>query len=542
MVHVKERFEQFIALCSEEYLTTHANKGLYKRAIKEIEKGTTVHYEFSDEHVNCTLNDGTLCQLQDRIDKFLCSCPSDKICKHVIIAILYYTQTEELVAEERKGDFTWLLALSAENICKHFSEVQIDEVLFRLHYPEEIETRESGFLAIKLKEQNIEVTFEEEADFGSSTCSCKAKESCVHRLESLLRYRLAHHVTDMPVMKVDVNVSMDVVEDCKRILAEIISFGLAKLPQGICDRLEVLAIAARTGNLPNLERGIRGLHGELDLFFKRHVRFSKETFLRRLTEAYVSAIALEKELPVEQMKQVIGRFRSKYYTIPRLELYALGANPWETRSGYKGITYYFYALGEKRIYTYTDARPVYYEDARFQFAEQYRKTASWSGGMTMHDVSKSHIILRNCKVNRERRLSASEETLAIMLERRDIEDMQIGSYLVTDWRQMGTNVSLALFGSKQDDILLLQVKKIKHIHFEQATQNLLLTAEDKDGNTLDLTIAYTGELANRIRHLEKSRELRNLHDFYILVQRYGTVYYPISFLKGTMLTNIKLDV
>lgn len=129
-----------------------------------------------------------------------------------------------------------------------------------------------------------------------------------------------------------------------------------------------------------------------------------------------------------------------------------------------------------------------------------------------------------------------------MLERRDIEDMQIGSYLVTDWRQMGTNVSLALFGSKQDDILLLQVKKIKHIHFEQATQNLLLTAEDKDGNTLDLTIAYTGELANRIRHLEKSRELRNLHDFYIMVQRYGTVYYPISFLKGIMLTNIKLDV
>lgn len=542
MANVKERFEQFIALCSEEYLTTHANKGLYKRAVKEIEKGTTVHYEFSDEHVSCTLDDGTLCQLQDRIDAFSCSCPSDNICKHVLIAILYYTQTEELVTEERKGNFTWLLALSTEAISKHFSEAQLDEVLFRLHYREEIEIRESGFLAIKLKEQHIEVTFEEEASFGPSTCSCKAKESCIHRLEALLRYRLAYHVTDMPVMKADVNVSMDVVEDCKRILTEIISFGLAKLPQGICNRLEVLAIAAHNGNLPNLERGIRGLNGELDLFFKRHVRFSKEIFLRRLTETYVSMIALEKELPVEQLKQVIGRFKSKYYTIPRLELYALGANPWETRSGYRGITYYFYAPEEKQIYTYTDARPVYYEDARFRFTEQYRKTAAWSGGMTMHDVSKSHIMLRNCKVNHEQRLSASEETLVSMLERQDIEDVQVGPYLVTDWRQMTTGVSHNLFESKRDEVLLLQAKKIKDIRFEQATQNLLLTVEDKHGNTLDLTIAYTEEWADRIRYLEKSRELRDLCDFYITIQRYGTAYYPISFLKGAMLTNIKLDV
>ncbi|UKK98489.1 hypothetical protein [Brevibacillus brevis] len=552
MADFTSEFHRFIALCNEEYLIKYANKGIYNRSIKEMEKGMSVSYEFGDDYVECALSDDSVCRLHADIDRFSCSCPSDKICKHVIIAIVYYAKNhlqagaetgEEL--ETYKPDFSWLLQLQPSHISKAFTPAQLEEVLFRLDYFEEMEVVETSFLTMTLRTQDISVSFDSESEIGKSMCTCKAKGNCLHKLEVILRYRAMHQLQDREQLQAsvtDVSYETDVVAEAKAIIAEILGIGLAKLSQTICTRLELLAIAAHNGNLPRVEKDLRGIHGELNLFFQRHVKFSTEALLDRLSRVYLSLLAIEKTDHIEAKKQLLGSFKSKYHMVPQLSLYALGANPWETRSGYKGITYYFYSLSDQRIYTYTEARPVYYEGISFSFKDSYKGKVPWGGLISMEELSHSQVILTQAKTNREQRLSSSEETRLTIVPRDSIEELDLGKVLVCDWSSDWKDAAGDMFETALDSVFLLKANKFNQVDFDQKSQQLILTIEDEQGYSLPLSISYQGDFARNIRHLEQNKRLLELRDVYLLVQKIGDGLYPISIMQGKSLTSFKLDL
>ncbi|NRS46560.1 hypothetical protein [Brevibacillus sp. HB2.2] len=552
MADFTSEFHRFIALCNEEYLIKYANKGIYNRSIKEMEKGMSVSYEFGDDYVECALSDDSVCRLHADIERFSCSCPSDKICKHVIIAIVYYAQNHLQVGAETeeeqetyKPDFSWLLQLQPSHISKAFTPAQLEEVLFRLDYFEEMEVVETSFLTMTLHTQDISVSFDSESEIGKSMCTCKAKGNCLHKLEVILRYRAMHQLQDREQLQAsvtDVSYETDVVTEAKALIAEILGIGLAKLSQTICTRLELLAIAAHNGNLPRVEKDIRGIHGELNLFFQRHVKFSTEALLDRLSRVYLSLLALEKTDHTEAKKQLLGSFKSKYHMVPQLSLYALGANPWETRSGYKGITYYFYSLSDQRIYTYTEARPVYYEGISFSFKDSYKGKVPWGGLISMEELSHSQVILTQAKTNREQRLSSSEETQLTIVPRDNIEELDLGKVLVRDWSSGWKDAAGDMFETALDSVFLLKANKFNQVDFDQKTQQLILTIEDEQSHSLQLSISYQGEFARNIRHLEQNKRLLELRDVYLLVQELGDGLYPISIMQGKSLTSFKLDL
>ncbi|WGV57170.1 hypothetical protein QIH01_16850 [Brevibacillus brevis] len=552
MADFTSEFHRFIALCNEEYLIKYANKGIYNRSIKEMEKGMSVSYEFGDDYVECALSDDSVCRLHADIERFSCSCPSDKICKHVIIAIVYYAQnhlqagaeTEE-EQETYKPDFSWLLQLQPSHISKAFTPAQLEEVLFRLDYFEEMEVVETSFLTMTLHTQDISVSFDSDSEIGKSMCTCKAKGNCLHKLEVILRYRAMHQLQDREQLQAsvtDVSYETDVVTEAKALIAEILGIGLAKLSQTICTRLELLAIAAHNGNLPRVEKDIRGIHGELNLFFQRHVKFSTEALLDRLSRVYLSLLALEKTDHTEAKKQLLGSFKSKYHMVPQLSLYALGANPWETRSGYKGITYYFYSLSDQRIYTYTEARPVYYEGISFSFKDSFKSKVPWGGLISMEELSHSQVILTQAKTNREQRLSSSEETQLTIVPRDNIEELDLGKVLVRDWSNGWKDAAGDMFETALDSVFLLKANKFNQVDFDQKTQQLILTIEDEQSHSLQLSNSYQGEFARNIRHLEQNKRLLELRDVYLLVQELGDGLYPISIMQGKSLTSFKLDL
>ncbi|MFC8683848.1 hypothetical protein [Brevibacillus porteri] len=552
MADFTSQFHRFIALCNEEYLIKYANKGIYNRSIKEMEKGMNVSYEFGDDYVECALSDDSVCRLHADIDRFSCSCPSDKICKHVIISIVYYAQNHLQAGAETEGelatykpDFSWLLQLQPSHISKAFTAAQLEEVLFRLDYFEEMEIVETSFLTMTLRTQDISVSFDSESEIGKSMCTCKAKGNCLHKLEVILRYRAMHQLQDREQLQAsvtDVSYETDVVAEAKSLIAEILGIGLAKLSQTISTRLELLAIAAHNGNLPRVEKDIRGIHGELNLFFQRHVKFSTEALLDRLSRVYLSLLALEKIDHTEAKKQLLGSFKSKYHMVPQLSLYALGANPWETRSGYKGITYYFYSLSDQRIYTYTEARPVYYEGISFSFKDSYKGKVPWGELISMEELSHSQVILTQAKTNREQRLSSSEETRLTIVPRDNIEELDLGKVVVGDWSSDWKDTAGDMFETALDSVFILKANKFNQVEFDQKTQQLILSIEDEQCQSLQLSISYQGEFARNIRHLEQNKRLLELRDVYLLVQKIGDGIYPISIMQGKSLTSFKLDL
>lgn len=558
------KFRMFSKLCTEDYLIRHANKGLYKRSLKELDHGLTVQYTWNEASVSCQLSDGTHCTLENTLHHWECSCPADNICKHVLISILYYQRerqtedtfnqgeaalSEELAAESglvTESRFRWMVESELAPLIKSYRSSLIEEVLFRLRYPEQIEVLEDSLLTVRLVKQEIEVSFTEEANLAKALCKVKQTAGNMAKLEALLRYRMQQGLDDTEAMSGrvhDATFSLQTVKECRSMLAGLLKTGLARLPQSYMAQLETLAIAAHSGHLPDIERGLRGIQGELQLFFNRHVRFSMQSMLDRVSKLYLALQVLEQEkVSAFKQSQLIGSFRSKYYAVPELHLYGLGADAWETRSGYRGITYYFYCFDDAEIYTYSDVRAVYYEDNQFSYTEHYGSFTPWLPNLTFRQLAGEEVQFRSVKVNEDHRLSSGEGAKLTLLPRTSVEEMNLGKYMQDMPSVLAQDArSFELFSVPKERLAMIKVARVVEHRFDKQSQDLILTMESDHGETLDLTLPYSTEWQTMIKRLESGYGAGTLEDFYAFVRIEQQRIYPISFLKGPTVISLKLD-
>ncbi|MCG7381764.1 hypothetical protein [Paenibacillus sp. ACRRY] len=547
-----------------------------------MDNGVSVQYTWNESSVSCLLSDGTLCTLESTLDHWDCSCPSDHICKHVLISILYYQrehQTDEDamgqdiqaeavptpdatdkdskssssamdVEELIPGDesrFRWITESDLSTLIKSYSSSMIEEVWFRLKYPEQIEILEDSLLTVRLVRQDIEVSFTQEPSLAKALCKVKQSAGNMAKLEALLRYRRQQHVDDEHVLSgkvYDTKFSIQTVRECRNMLADLLKTGLARLPQSYMSQLETLAVAAHSGNLPDVERSLRGIQGELQLFFNRHIRFSMKTMLERVSKLYLALQVLEQESTSAYMQsQLIGSFRSKYYTVPQLHLYGLGADAWETRSGYRGITYFFYCFEDEEIYTYSDVRAVYYDDNSFSYAEHYGSFTPWLTNVTFRQFVGEELQFQAVKVNNDRRLSSGDGAKLELMTRTKVEDVNLGKY-VQDVSSLLLEDSrtFELFTNPKERLAILRVARIVDHSFDKRTQQLILTIETEEGELIHLTLPYSMDWQMMIQRLESGYGAASLEHFYAFVRIEQNKFYPISFLKGQRVISLKLDI
>ncbi|MHA7965288.1 hypothetical protein ACX93W_14175 [Paenibacillus sp. CAU 1782] len=589
----QQSFKQFIAFCTEDYLIRHANKGLYNRAVKDIDKGMDASYIFGDSSVECTLGDGTQCTLGAELESASCSCPADTMCKHILIAILFFakehaspsndvgheapktgawpidsasagSQPGSASAEEpaksagslpsdasaegqksRLDAFRWMLAEDLAPLLASFSAALIQEALFRLQYAEEISVITDSLLTVSLNSQGIEVSFKENGNPAKALCKTKGRPGDLARLEALLRYRAMNGLDDSQTLgdkAFEPKFSRETVAECRALLGEMLAVGLARLPHFFAARLETLAVAARSGDLPDIERGLRGIQGELELFFNRHVRFSMNAMLDRITGLILRLNLLEQENAQSRQKaQLVGTFRSAYYAVPQLRLYGLGAEPWETRSGYRGLTYYLFGLDDGKIYTYSDARAVFYEGQSFSFQQRYEAFSPWLPHLTMKAFSESEMVFGSAKLNMERRLSSSESARLVLEKRQPVEELQLGDLLREPamLRHEG-EMAPALFGHPHEHLVFIHVTSITGSQFNKHSQKLELYAQAGNGEAVLLTLAYHSEQAKAFKLLESAGWQSRQTDFYVFARVTNEEINPISLLKKTAVASVRL--
>lgn len=595
----KEKFRIFSKLCTEDYLIRYANKGLYKRSLKELDNGVRVTYTWNASSVSCQLSDGTHCTLENTLDHWECSCPSEHICKHVLIAILYdqreHSSQDSMSADDKPvldkdsgilendsldvskdisvtetvsnvvsnmddpgevppgvpreidSRFRWMTESDLTPMIKPYSSSMIEEVVFRLRYPEEIKIIEDSLLTVHLTNQNIEVSFTEEASLTRALCKVPQTAGKMAKLEALLRYRVLKGLDDTDALSgrlYEAKFSLQTVQECRMMLAGLLKTGLARLPQSYMAQFETLAIAAHSGNLPDIERSLRGIQGELQLFFNRHIRFSMQSMLDRVSKLYLALEVLEeKQVSAIQQSQLIGSFRSKYYTVPSLHLYGLGADAWETRSGFRGITYYFYCFDDEEIYTYSDVRAVYYDDQQFSYTEHYGAFTPWLPHLTFRELAGEEVQFQSVKVNEERRISSGEGAKLAILPRSGVEMLNMGKTM-----QDASSVlqeesrTFELFTAPRERLAVIKVARIVDHSFVQQTQDLVLKVESADGELLNLTLTYSTDWQTMIQRLESGYGSQSLEHFYAFVRVEPKRMSPISFLKGQTVLSLKLDI
>ncbi len=537
-------FQSFLQTLDENAFILLANKGIYKRAQKELAKMDAPEISEGDGKVAVKWDDATECVFTDDIEASICTCPSRTFCKHRMMALLYLKEhwLEEGNAEETNGeelvqvDFSEVLALGKKRLKEEANIKDLKLLSMRYAFGVRAEIVPQAMLQISFPAENITCAFPAQEPWKNSLCSCKAKGTCYHRLEAL-----AHYLIDQGEMNPDeliegsdYDLPFPLLADVMAFCTEILGMGLARLPESLPPRAGQLAVACHSADLPNLEKKLRGVETSLGDYLKQKVTVTPQGIQGQLQRLYLTAKALvhgKGDLP-----QLVGEHKSPYVPLASLRLAGLGAEAWLANSGYQGITYYFVDQRTKKWFSYTQASPTMYAE-KLNF-RPFHQIAPWGLNVEARMLTHSVIDLKSPKVSRERRLSSSQETEALIYQSTDVSGLS-HEFGFTNWSALRKAVQSSLLPSltpEESMPVILRPKGWGTPNFDAVEQVFTQPIFDERDDYIDIKIRYSEATKRLIDALEKMNKNKAFPEAIMgRVFHDGTeaVFFPFTGLYGS---------
>lgn len=540
-----EELKTLLSQVDDDYLIGLSNKGIVKRAYKDLEQETpTLSIEGSKAKV--TLKEVT-CMIGKPLGESSCSCPSKSICRHIVTAIVWLKQTQQTIGEkeetkESKVVLEEALQLPVEKLKRICGTSKYRQFVARLRVKEEIEIKESTTVTIVFPWEMTTVKLLEPLEF--STCTCHSKELCVHKAQAILFYQLQKE-------KITIEQLEALIEDektwdeslvkeasnqiCNSICQQIL-IGLSRQSQEVSGEMERLAVIAHRASLPRLERLLRECSARYEQYFARKAQFKSEDLVKKVLQTYRIANELTKVTTQKEIEKFAGAFRDSYELVGTLELMGVASRAFHAKSGYEGENYYFLEINQKKWYTWTDARPVFYEGTRTRpVSSLERMEAPWTLGCSREKMLELVFRLNHAKVTEDGKLSTSQETKSTIVGTREaqmelLEQMTIWDYEVLVEQNLE---------QPTESLVLIGAVRWEEPFFDKINQKFQWKLFDSNGKHLIISLRYTKEEQLIIRVLENlEKRLQKQGESCILF--FGSLYldekgqlclYPIEFFK-----------
>lgn len=511
---------QMLSQVDDDYLIGLSNKGIVKRAYKDLENAA-VSIENEAETIAVLVDDVT-CRLTLPIGESTCTCPSRSMCKHIVMAVLFAKEKfagetsdklevdEKTQPEKKPADFTELLEYPISAIKKQLGISKLKTIYEHIAMENKASIDESSIVTVGLADEGMTVKLLVPIEY--STCSCHKKELCVHKGEAIIRYQLskekitiddvAEIIANQDEQGFDYEAASLLADKIMDMLGEIISTGLARISPEHMESCERFAIMCHNLRLAEPEKKFRGLSEQLKLYFNRHASFRVERLLRDIAYLYGDMQRISK-MDVKALSEIAGRLRTEYVASKPLNLIGMGYRYFKSESGYEGITVYFIEENTGRFYTYTNARPMYYEKKRTAKMTE-KEMAPWGLSFSIEQLAQSRIHLSKCKVNDEGRISSSQETVAEYLGVRTFDAEGIRKNSFYDFGDMfQKKFSPDWEKYMEERLVLVYPDAIEDAFFDNIRQQFFMLLKDGNGKYLKVRIAYSAEESYNIKYLER---------------------------------------
>lgn len=445
-----------IAAADEEFLIALANKGLYKRAQRELDEADIAAVA-EGETVTATFADGTVVTMEGSIQNYKCSCPSRSICKHLLMAVLAAKSLGGEVGETSAGgggklpaqpvaDFSGLADTTVMALEKLAGKKQLRAAVLAVHFGEKATIDEGSTLAVTLADSGRTVRFLPGAPPEDSSCTCKSADFCVHRAQAVVQY-IASKKGALPAEFLPsdeenpLEFGVYTLPYIRDFVDEVFSTGLARLPEGSAGRFTQLATICHSQRLANMERLCNRVAGQLEHFAARSATFQRDYLLADICELLALCDAIERE---GGSRETVGVFRETYRPVAQMELWGLGAYGWHSTGGYTGVTTLFFCPGQEGVLTHTSAMP---DSAAGSAEKLYAGAAPWGLPTKLSAISHTRLTLKGGKLSDKGQLSSSESGIAQPQGAVDIYDDVLASIRFDDfalllaalWRHMEQN-------------------------------------------------------------------------------------------------------
>lgn len=527
-----EQAKAFVPYADESFLVTLANKGLYKRALKDLETTGRIELSAAGDGLQVILDDVTV-TLYPNVAQSTCSCPSKTVCKHISMGILSVSAYATSPAMPPSSDSQPSASTAgAENLLSEpWEELKnIDIALLRKQAGKKLfedtlrliqdgwtaDLTEGDMLEATLNTENISVYFPRQHSLEGSICKCGSTGLCKHKLIAILSYLSRQKGEISPLedgnsFSLLTDETLSILESADKFILRILDKGMISCGENEVEAAIQFSIRMETCGIGNLARLFRSLSTDLENMLGKHVGFSQIITFSTLSRLHnTMRLILDNRQDNNLLSQLIESTRSDYYTTPIGHFTALGACPWQTRSGYFGITAYFFYQEKQAICTYTVSMADYYEQTETlanmeTLSRQFQKTGHWGGTVSLASLSRAEFTLRNFKLNSQNRLSSSSQTQCELTGTVDSTHIiPLSALPLFSGSDMEAEMKYDYFQKKQPPrLLLVPFTRLANADFNHTEQKLFLTLEGEETDAVEVMLPFNEMTEEAIRCLER---------------------------------------
>ncbi len=576
---MENALKTMIQQADDDYLTGLCNKGTVKRAYKDLaQESPSVTWQAETAEV--ALSEET-CVIRVPLGESTCSCPSRSMCRHIITAILWLKQQApdehaddaldiKPAAEQENTEkqeklktpeelphtpklLEEILKIPTDRLKRACRGKRYQQFLAYLRAGELPAIEESSIVTVMLPWEKATVKLLE--PFTYSTCTCHSRELCAHKAQAVLAYQLSKGqitLKELDVLQEEENTwDMEQVQKFGKSVCDLVihqmSTGLSRQSPEISESLERQAVIAHRTGLPAMETLLREASSEYKDYFSRSAAFRSEELFRLLMKLYSRAGRLQKAEEQKEIQSLAGTFRDTYEPVGKLHLLGMGGRTFKSKTGYEGEIYYFLEPEQKRWYTWTDARPVFYDGVRRRPPSgSDNAMAPWGLNCSREQLQSLEFELLGGKAAAGGRLSVSRESKGEILGERsllaeevreliywDYEELLQDSYGAADQEQVTQN----RVSGRRERLFLAGAVGWGEAEFDTIQQRFSWSLYDRKGKKLFISLKYTKEEKMTINLLERLERRLQKHSREAIVF-FGSVYldesgrlclYPIEF-------------
>lgn len=558
---------QFVPFANEAFLVTLANKGLYKRALKDLETTGQVELTVTDGRLQIRLDEITV-SLEPNVAQSTCSCPSKTVCKHILMGILVaagYASSESETAPagcenvspnatpEPPSSEAWkeLKNVDLAQLRKQAGKKLFEDTLRLIQDGWTADFTEGDILEATINTESITVYFPKEDSLNRAVCKCGESGLCKHKLIAILSYLSLQGTlssdTDgsQPELSLLTEDTLNVLKGASRFIIGILEKGLISCGENEAETAIQYSIRLETCGIGNLTRLFRSLSSDIENMLAKHVGFQPLTTFTTLSRLHNTiTLILRNTQNNEMLSRLIEGTRSDYYTTPVGHFTGLGAYPWQTRSGYFGITAYFFYHEKQSICTLTSSMADYYEHTQSlvtpeNLNRQLEMQSFWNNSASLARLSSSTLVLRNFKLNRQQRLSSSTQTQCEIENKVTISglDALLAIPELSD-PTLRPEERYDYFRKKQpEQLALVPFTHLSEVYFDPSEQKLYFTAINEQVEAKG-SLAYSELNRNAIRKLEQlgGRYAEVKQRYMVCLKRPDTLI-PVSLITASGVDN-----
>lgn len=569
MSSIKEILISQLARFDDEAFAALANRGLLRRAQKDLEKISATIIDITDKTLVIGFADYKITFDERGPSHATCSCKSGGICQHILSASLALQKNciengltvsgDKSLCVEKSTDVippedkqpissdgqdliddlhTALLNITTEELITYCGKAGYRwawQYVQDIDCDHDLHISGGKYIIIRLSHPQISLRY---LGGGLDNLICDTPNSKLKqlRIAAILAY---HKVNGKEIIAPESNKKSAIIElnlgkdftsyvsqetaneesrDCLRkvalqIFPECIQLGLSHLTSGFHERFSTLALWSQGAKYYRLGLFFRRLADHVELLLDRSANADEQRLFDELTIAHALVSALE-EASKKHSEPVylIGKARNCYESSGTKEVFGLGAHAWRSPSGYVGLTMIFWSPQDASFLSYTDARPEIALRG-FNPVNRYKASGPWNGLSSPSAATGHRVILSGAATSEVGRISGSENVTAT------IESCFSRTEIVSQY-QIHTLWNDLFYGNKKlrrsllsepdpmKDWVILQPKRFGKSKFDAIRQTLIWPLFDTTDQRIDAELVYYNlsiHAISRIENLEPSK-------------------------------------